>query len=514
MSKCSYFLQTLTKVKAPEKIMPAECTKVTSFNHPSTSSDEVITQVQSNIQHAAPTTTADAKLEIQEPVTDSGSTTLPPQTSQSVQAGDVTLDTPVLDKVLTGAQSRTENAAAAASHPEVKAEELEIKKEEERFHLVTTVKTEEPEIKKEEEFSSSDTMHKTTTLKENRGSVDQSVATIDESQVGMNNSPSTTEKMQVPTENQVTIEKSSNTEESQVATKENATTQPDAELLSAYNNLFLIYYGRAPIIDAKDISNALQQAEILIRVAELYGSNPVIRPYLGNCMMQFGRDVYTAILQDPPRWLQLSLYLESAPIFKEAIIHITGNLPLWPWPTVQLRDFPDDLKGPGGFFERKLNYLEALQRDVDRKLTMSSIKINGEEAQLDTENKKTYNTWLVLQLWKNWFVGSISKDESPNPTTCNNGMVYRLISKGGNAYLPSESIVAQIKAIRDLSRMLKRDRQEIEEDLKLMKDFAQEEVCLLCVNNCMLGVEEAGIKHLTCTKVENNELPWVNDDGL
>jgi hypothetical protein len=109
------------------------------------------------------------------------------------------------------------------------------------------------------------------------------------------------------------------------------------EVLAAYHNLFLIIYSRPPVIDKEDISNALRQAELLIKIAELYGSVSTIRPYLNNCIMQYGRDVYTAILADPPRWLRLSLYLESAPIFKEAMIHIVGRYPFWPSSTVEVR---------------------------------------------------------------------------------------------------------------------------------------------------------------------------------
>jgi hypothetical protein len=123
----------------------------------------------------------------------------------------------------------------------------------------------------------------------------------------------------------------------QVTQSVNSSRIDSQEVLAAYHNLFLIIYSRPPVIDTEDISNALRQAELLIKIAELYGSVSTIRPYLNNCMMQYGRDVYTAILADPPRWLRLSLYLESAPIFKEAVIHIVGRYPFWPSSTVEVR---------------------------------------------------------------------------------------------------------------------------------------------------------------------------------
>lgn len=127
------------------------------------------------------------------------------------------------------------------------------------------------------------------------------------------------------------------TPDKQVTQGVNSTKIDNQEVLAAYHNLFLIIYSRPPIIDTEDISNALRQAELLIKIAGLYGSIQTIRPYLNNCMSQYGRDMYTAILADPPRWLHLSLYLESAPIFKEAIIHIVGRYPFWPSSTVEVR---------------------------------------------------------------------------------------------------------------------------------------------------------------------------------
>jgi hypothetical protein len=53
------------------------------------------------------------------------------------------------------------------------------------------------------------------------------------------------------------------------------------------------------------------------------------------------------------------------------------------------------------------------------------------------------------------------------------------------------------------------DKQEVEEDLKLMKDFAKHQVHLLCVSRSMLSVDEADMGYFTCTKVENDELPWA-----
>ncbi|KAF8863812.1 hypothetical protein BDZ45DRAFT_583198, partial [Acephala macrosclerotiorum] len=104
-------------------------------------------------------------------------------------------------------------------------------------------------------------------------------------------------------------------------------TGPSEDLLEAYNNLFLTYYSQSPVIDASDIEVALKQTEQLVDVASIYGSLPIIRHHVNSCLFSFHRELYEAIARDPPRWVKLSILIESTPIFKEGIIHIVGTFP-------------------------------------------------------------------------------------------------------------------------------------------------------------------------------------------
>lgn len=300
-------------------------------------------------------------------------------------------------------------------------------------------------------------------------------------------------------------------EKTQVTNQEDLATPPSAELMAAYKGLFRTYYGQTPVIDTKDISVALQQVETIIRVAELYGSIPSVRPYLGNCLIQFGRGLYEAILQDPPRWLQLSLYLGSRPIFKEATVHIIGNLGHWPWTTVQVKDLPVDLIS---LLQSKVDNLKRLVADIERTLFTTSINLEGEQALLAPTDKRSSNTWLVAHKWKDWFSRAVTKDEIvPNSTRRSDGAKYRLIAKGGDAYLTLETVINFMNTFRE--RLTKADKQGIEEDLKMIKTFAQKQVQPLCVHHSMLSVEDTDIEHLTCASVDIVDIPeisWVKQD--
>ena len=285
-----------------------------------------------------------------------------------------------------------------------------------------------------------------------------------------------------------------------------------AEIFEAYNNLFLIYYTKTPNIDTNNIDKALCQAELLVQTAGLYGSTPLVRTYLSNCLMQYGRDLYKAILKDPPRWLQLSTYLESGPIFKEAVIHIVGSFPHWPWKTVQQKHLPDDIHA---IIQTKLENLQTLKTKIDKTLFMSSIRVGGQELRLSEHDLSTFDTWFMVQLWRDWFCHSLARAKASRDRDngrCTDGTMYRAMFKGGDVYLPIGSVFTILSAFRGRD-FAKWNLQEVEEDLRLMKEFAQREVKPLCVNNSMLAVEEEGIEYFTCTKVENDELPWLKQDG-
>jgi hypothetical protein len=82
------------------------------------------------------------------------------------------------------------------------------------------------------------------------------------------------------------------------------------------------------------------------------------------------------------------------------------------------------------------------------------------------------------------------------------------MAKGGDAYL-APTIV--FKALQDYNGKLfgQWDLEAVENDLSITKKFAQGMARKLVVNHSMLDVVEEGIQHLTGTKVENDELPWV-----
>ncbi|KAI9681778.1 MAG: hypothetical protein M1829_000523 [Trizodia sp. TS-e1964] len=271
------------------------------------------------------------------------------------------------------------------------------------------------------------------------------------------------------------------------------------ERLKAYHNLFLCYYNQAPEITSQDINTTLSQALALVEVATLYDSIHIVRAHLGNILSQFGRSLYLAILKDPPKWLSLAEVLQSGPIFTEALIHIAGCAPHWPWPS-PAASLPRHLKR---VVCRKAYQLAFLRGEVDRTILLNNIKIDQVPISLST-TKDNFETWVTIQYFRDWFCGTINKYLGENKQhLC---PYYRLMRKGGNAYLGLQ----ETKKLLDTYQGIDFGQwKEVGEDLKLLKCFAQEKVEVLCKNNSMLDIDSLGIQYLTCTEVGARDFPWT-----
>jgi hypothetical protein len=84
--------------------------------------------------------------------------------------------------------------------------------------------------------------------------------------------------------------------------------------------------------------------------------------------------------------------------------------------------------------------------------------------------------------------------------------LYRLISKGGDVYLPLADVVEVIAEMRGIDSTA----DIIAEDLQIMKEYAMKEVQPLVVSYSMLDLDEMGIKYLTNSRIQNHEFPWAD----
>jgi hypothetical protein len=274
--------------------------------------------------------------------------------------------------------------------------------------------------------------------------------------------------------------------------------------LEAYNNLFLVLYSQGPQISTANIRIALGQCEALVRLAELYGCLNIVCVYICTILHQYRNQLYKAIAKDPPRWLLISIPIQSGPIFAEAAIHCIGCWPHWPWKT------------SWGFIPSKalalikLKALELyrLRADTERNLFLNTISLGTRSATLSGNNDHHFDTWMVISVFRNWLATAIQEcresDQEHLPT------YFHRMSKAGDAYLPLPTVELMLFKFNGagFGRWT-----YLAEDLGLIKKFAEEEVRAITRNNLILKVEDAKINYLTCSNIQMDEYPWIEQEN-
>ncbi|KAF7879505.1 hypothetical protein EAF04_000701 [Stromatinia cepivora] len=289
-------------------------------------------------------------------------------------------------------------------------------------------------------------------------------------------------------------------------------TAPHPDVLETYHSLFLCYYNCPPAISTADVSNAMRQSNLLIKVATLYDSLKIVRPHIIASLLSQGRDLYSAIRQDPPRFLILAAKLQCTPIFKEAFVHIVGQFPSWPWPTPQDRVDPT----LGKFIEKKTDDLQKKKHKVTDALFQSCLVKDGVRVSINNLEKTTFDLWVMVQIWHDWFSQQLHKCAHArlHEHASVEKNMYRLLAQGGDAYLKIDDVMSMVepfKAVSEAREWGHWEKDQVELQLNIMKGFAAKKVKDLMVNELMgdsSGVDSE-LAYLTCTKVDEYELPWA-----
>jgi len=255
----------------------------------------------------------------------------------------------------------------------------------------------------------------------------------------------------------------------------------------------------SPYLDTDYLETSSRQIELLIQAASLHDCTHVIRPHAVAHMLNFGRALFSAIMHDPPRWLNIGLELQSSVIFQEAIVHIAGQYPSWPWNSFNKDVFDRSIRE---LIERKAREIHDRQIKTDAILFISTINIAQRNIVIHPDNKTNWDSWFIVQYWRDWFCRTKA---ATNFKDFVDGTIYRILACGGDAYLTPEYVHRLLKQINGVVDW---GLEAVTGDLDILKNFAAKEVKDLVINHSMLDIEKEGIKYLTCAAVEKHELPW------
>ncbi|KAF1981286.1 hypothetical protein K402DRAFT_238842 [Aulographum hederae CBS 113979] len=268
---------------------------------------------------------------------------------------------------------------------------------------------------------------------------------------------------------------------------------------SAYENLFLVMHNQSLRIDKRPWA-ALEQCEQLLKVSGIYRCMDLVGRHIGFALLELGNVLYGAIARDAPRWLHLAEEVKCSSIYKEALVHIVGSWPVYKWRTPKRTLSPHVLR----LIERKAERTRDLCSELHHDLFLNSIKADDD---LPVTMVKDFETWIVVQAWRDWLSSEFVKILDPktqNPDPSKVGRVYRLLRKGGNAYLPQSQLVKRLKR-----KMEQYAWEEVGDDLELLKKYAQDLVERSLKNRLMLNADEMNLGYITTVDIKDDDLPWV-----
>lgn len=230
---------------------------------------------------------------------------------------------------------------------------------------------------------------------------------------------------------------------------------------------------------------------------------------------QYRKKLFEAIMQDPVRWLNLSILLESSSIYTEAFVHLAGSLNSFLRTNTKSNIPPVVLAQ----LKRKDEKLKSAKEMVVGELSRLTVHVDGKPVKMGG----SLETWITVQLFRDWLAVELDKIErqgadssrrlSGDRVSGNSGTVpygigtlLRRIYRGGDAYLAYDKV---IKEIKETFEFLGSDWEDLADDLRALKDYASRTVKKICSNNLMIDPESHKIPYLTCVDVAPNEFPWM-----
>lgn len=342
-----------------------------------------------------------------------------------------------------------------------------------------------------------------------------------------------------PTSNNAFFRSMSNLSALSLNAQPSAQSDPADEVLKDYDNLFRIFYNYHPLLDQVNIATAYTECKALLRIADMYDALEVVGPRIDHHMLRFGAKLFKQIAKYPPSYLKLGYLARSRTIFSESLIHVVGQ---WPSASPQLKGQID--ASVLEVVEDKADEIEELTSKIESKLWRLTLTTSRGER---VTPANSFLDWLVMSLFRQWIAENttpgptpILRESASRPSTTsrvssrasthqhgsnqprsqaqppppapqpNLGRIYCLLgSTSPAAYLAHDELKRFLKLqpelyTRDNLRRFERRMEEV-------KNLARDAVQPLMRNFLELDLGSlgpVGLPYLTCTRVEERDLPW------
>jgi hypothetical protein len=237
-----------------------------------------------------------------------------------------------------------------------------------------------------------------------------------------------------------------------------------------------------------------------------YKFPPKVRFALKDSLMVHGQKLFDEVAIGPPKWLTYALFLRSEVLFKEAVIHLIGCWPSWPWPTE--KEAITDCRILR-MLEKKSQNLRKLRHSIDRELLLATLEIEQRDKSISPATFTLHSeAALVVAMFSQWFRNSLYELKEPdtkdvNPTLI--GALYRTIHNQANYMLPEDLMTE----FGDNNVNFPCEPKELCENITVFKDILADMVKPVVKNNLMLHIDEhPKIMYLTCAQIDESDIPW------
>lgn len=321
--------------------------------------------------------------------------------------------------------------------------------------------------------------------------------------------------------------------------------EPGDEVLKDYDNLFRTMYQYPPILDSINIATAYTECKALLQLADMYDALEIVGSRVDHHLLRFGARLLKQIAKYPPSYLKLGYLARSRTIFTEALIHVIGQ---WPAAAPQLRDQVEE--NVMELILDKVDELNELQEHVESKLWRLTLTTSRGERVTPSND---FLSWLAISLFRQWLAenttpapSGILKDSTHSrsdsvqqPARFNSrsnsgnhiasqrvqqpqqpshpqqqpaGRIYRLLgSTSPSGYLAHDELKRFLKLQPDL--YTRDNLRRFERRMDEIKNLARDAVKPLMRNFLELDLSTfgpTGLGYLTCVRVEEREVPWVD----
>lgn len=342
-------------------------------------------------------------------------------------------------------------------------------------------------------------------------------------------------------------------------------------LLRDYDNLFRIFYNYPPQLNSANIASAYSECKALLALADMYGALPVVGPRIDHHLLRFSSRLFKQIAKYPPSYLKLGYLARSRTIFTEAIIHVVGQWPsALPYlnPSEQNGGTGYDIPTTViHLIEDLVDELEELKQKIEMKLFRLTLTTSRGERVTPSND---YLGWLAMSLWRQWLAENTTPEvrgilknaptaisaqrpgsghsaqpppsrptqsiprqppppyqltspiSVPSPSIASS-RIFRLIASpsSSEAFLSHDELKRFLKIqptasstplyTRDNVRRFERKMDEIKNVARdLVKPLTRNclELDLRTLSEAGSGAGTGGLGYLTCTRVEEDDLPW------